>query len=60
MYELLRRGNFEPNVERNKGLLRERRDAMVHLVRMVLFIALTLVVTFSDISRIVAGDSLVR
>lgn len=37
-----------------------RREQMVHLVGMVLFIALTLVVTFSDISRIVAGDTLVR
>jgi regulator of sigma E protease len=37
-----------------------RREAMVHFVGMVLFIALTLVVTFSDISRIVAGDSLIR
>ena len=48
--EVLRRGRRIP----------ARREQMVHLVGMVLFIALTLVVTFSDISRIVAGDSLVR
>ena len=29
VYEFLRRGSFEPNVERINGLLRERRDAMV-------------------------------
>jgi 2-aminoadipate transaminase len=29
VYEFLRRGSFEPNLERINGLLRERRDAMV-------------------------------
>ena len=29
VYEFLRRGNFEPNLERVKGLLRVRRDAML-------------------------------
>ena len=29
VYEFLRRGSFEPNLERVCGLLRERRDAMV-------------------------------
>jgi DNA-binding transcriptional MocR family regulator len=29
VYEFLRRGNFEPNVERVAGLLRTRRDAML-------------------------------
>jgi DNA-binding transcriptional MocR family regulator len=29
VYEFLRRGLFEPNLERVRGLLRERRDAMV-------------------------------
>jgi len=29
VYEFLRRGNFEPNVERVNGLLRVRRDAML-------------------------------
>jgi 2-aminoadipate transaminase len=29
VYEFLSRGSFEPNLERIKGLLRERRDAMV-------------------------------
>jgi 2-aminoadipate transaminase len=29
VYELIRRGSFEPNLERVNGLLRERRDAMV-------------------------------
>ena len=29
VYEFLRRGSFEPNLERISGLLRERRDAMV-------------------------------
>jgi DNA-binding transcriptional MocR family regulator len=29
VYEFLRRGNLEPNLERVNGLLRERRDAMV-------------------------------
>jgi len=29
VYEFLRRGAFEPNLERVRGLLRERRDAMV-------------------------------
>jgi len=29
VYEFLRRGSFEPNVERINGLLRERRDAMI-------------------------------
>jgi len=29
IYEFLRRGAFEPNLERVQGLLRERRDAMV-------------------------------
>jgi DNA-binding transcriptional MocR family regulator len=30
VYEFLRRGAFEPNLERVRGLLRERRDAMVN------------------------------
>lgn len=29
VYEFLRRGNFEPNLERVRGLLRVRRDAML-------------------------------
>ncbi len=29
VYEFLRRGNFEPNLERVKGLLKARRDAML-------------------------------
>jgi 2-aminoadipate transaminase len=29
VYEFLRRGRFEPNLERVRGLLRERRDAML-------------------------------
>jgi DNA-binding transcriptional MocR family regulator len=29
VYEFLRRGSFEPNLERINGLLRDRRDAMV-------------------------------
>ena len=29
VHEFLRRGNFEPNLERVKGLLRSRRDAML-------------------------------
>jgi len=29
IYEFVRRGSFEPNLERVNGLLRERRDAMV-------------------------------
>jgi len=29
VYEFLRRGNFEPNLERVRGLLRARRDAML-------------------------------
>ena len=29
MWEFLRRGNFEPNLERVSGLLRARRDAML-------------------------------
>ena len=29
VYEFLRRGLFEPNLERVRGLLRERRDAMI-------------------------------
>ena len=29
VYEFLRRGAFEPNLERVRGLLRERRDAMI-------------------------------
>jgi 2-aminoadipate transaminase len=29
VYEFLRRGLFEPNLERVRGLLRERRDAML-------------------------------
>ena len=29
VHEFLRRGNFEPNIERVKGLLRSRRDAML-------------------------------
>jgi DNA-binding transcriptional MocR family regulator len=29
VYEFLRRGSFEPNLERVRGLLRERRDAML-------------------------------
>ena len=29
VYEFLRRGNFEPNLERVNGLLKARRDAML-------------------------------
>ena len=29
MFEFLRRGSFEPNLERVRGLLRARRDAML-------------------------------
>ena len=29
VHEFLRRGNFEPNLERVRGLLRARRDAML-------------------------------
>ena len=29
VYEFLRRGNFEPNLERVRGLLKARRDAML-------------------------------
>ena len=29
VFEFLRRGNFEPNLERVRGLLRARRDAML-------------------------------
>ncbi len=36
------------------------KEALVHLVGFVLFIVLAVVVTFSDISRIVAGESLFR
>ena len=33
VYEFLRRGAFEPNLERVRGLLRERRDAMLGRAR---------------------------
>jgi len=36
------------------------RESLVHLVGFVAFMALALVVTFSDISRIAAGDSVLR
>ena len=36
------------------------KEALVHLVGFVLFVALALAVTFSDISRIANGDSLFR
>jgi regulator of sigma E protease len=36
------------------------KEAMVHLVGFVLFITLAVVVTFSDITRIVNGDSLFK
>jgi regulator of sigma E protease len=36
------------------------KEAMVHFVGFVLFIALTLVVTFSDITHIVRGDSIFK
>ncbi|MBM4416163.1 MAG: site-2 protease family protein [Chloroflexi bacterium] len=36
------------------------KEALVHFVGFILFIALAVVVTFSDISRIVAGESLFR
>jgi regulator of sigma E protease len=36
------------------------KESLVHLIGFVLFIALAVVVTFSDISRIVAGESVFR
>nr|HRC62402.1 site-2 protease family protein [Dehalococcoidia bacterium] len=36
------------------------KEAMVHLVGFVVFIALAIVVTFADVSRIVNGESLFR
>jgi len=40
--------------------IKPEREALVHLVGFVAFIALALVVTFYDISRIAAGDSILR
>src|SRR5579884_545293 len=34
VYEFLRRGSFEPNLERVTGLLRERRDAMLEALEL--------------------------
>ena len=40
--------------------IRPEREALVHLIGFVAFIALALVVTFYDISRIASGDSILR
>jgi regulator of sigma E protease len=40
--------------------IRPEREALVHLIGFVSFIALALVVTFYDIARIAAGDSVLR
>jgi regulator of sigma E protease len=46
-------------VRRGRRIAPEK-EAMVHLVGFVLFIALAIAVTFADINRIVSGDSLFR
>ncbi len=46
-------------VRRGKRIAPER-EALVHLVGFVMFITLALVITFFDISRIVAGESVFR
>ncbi|MSQ42178.1 MAG: PDZ domain-containing protein [Dehalococcoidia bacterium] len=46
-------------VRRGKRVAPER-EALVHLVGLVLFIVLAVVVTFGDVSRIVSGDSMFR
>ena len=48
--EVLRRGKR----------INPEREALVHLIGFVAFVALALVVTFYDISRIAAGDSILR
>ncbi len=40
--------------------IKPEREALVHLIGFVAFIALALVVTFYDVSRIAAGDSILR
>jgi regulator of sigma E protease len=50
LIEVLRRGRR----------IAPEKEAMVHLVGFVLFLALAVVVTFADVSRIVNGDSLFR
>ena len=47
-------------VARRGRRIAPEREAMVHLVGFVLFVALAIAVTFADISRIVNGDSLFR
>ena len=44
-------------VARRGRRIAPEKEAMVHLVGFVLFIALALAVTFSDVSRIVSGES---
>jgi regulator of sigma E protease len=40
--------------------IRPERESLVHLIGFVAFLTLALVVTFYDISRIAAGDSILR
>jgi regulator of sigma E protease len=47
-------------VARRGRRIAPEKEAMVHLVGFVLFLALAVVVTFADVSRIVNGDSLFR
>jgi regulator of sigma E protease len=47
-------------VARRGRRIAPEKEAMVHLVGFVLFVALAIAVTFADISRIVNGDSLFR
>ncbi len=46
-------------VRRGKRV-RPEREALVHFIGLVAFIALALVITFADITRIIGGDSILR
>ena len=46
-------------VRRGKRV-RPEREALVHFIGLVAFIALALVITFADINRIIGGDSILR
>ena len=46
-------------VRRGKRV-RPEREALVHFIGFVAFIALALVITFADITRIIGGDSILR
>ena len=47
-------------VARRGKRVRPEREALVHLVGLVLFVALFVAVTFADVSRIVSGETIFR